>query len=79
MSDAILEKLRSEVLGLPDGDRAHLAHDLIRSLDSSPDPGAADAWDLEIMRRLATIDAGTAQYVDRDEMRRRMRERSGVI
>ena len=77
MSDATLEKLRSEVLGLPDSDRAELAHDLIKSLDAPPGGGVADTWDHEILRRLDAIDAGTAQFVDRDELRRRMRERLG--
>jgi hypothetical protein len=47
----------------------------MKSLDAPVDPDAADAWDREILRRLAEIDAGTAKLVDRDELLRRMRAR----
>jgi putative addiction module component (TIGR02574 family) len=69
-------RLRSEVLTLSEKERAELAHDLVRSLDAPIDPDAADAWDREILRRLAEVDAGTAEFIDRDELRRRMQERS---
>ena len=77
MSSTTLEKLRSEVLGLPEPERAELAHELEKSLDLPVDSDAADAWDREIVRRLAEIDAGRASLVDRDELRRRMRARLG--
>lgn len=77
MSSATLEKLRSEVPGLSEPERAELAHELVKSLDLPVDPDAAEAWDREIVRRLAEIDAGTARLVDRDELRRRMRARLG--
>lgn len=77
MSSLTLEKLRSEVLRLPEFERAELAHDLVKSLDSAVDVDAADAWDEEILRRLARIDAGRARLVDRDELRRRMRAHIG--
>lgn len=77
MTSATLEKLRSEALTLPEEERAELAHDLMKSLDAPADPGAADAWDIEIVRRLAEIDAGTAKLVDRAELRRRM-QRPGL-
>lgn len=77
MSSLTLEKLRSEVLRLPQSERAELAHDLVKSLDLPVDVDAADAWDQEILRRLAQIDAGTAQLVDRDELRRRMHSHIG--
>ncbi len=78
MGSTTLEKLRSEVLGLPQPERAELAHELMKSLDAPVDPDAADAWDKEIVRRLAEIDAGTAKLIDRDEFRRRMRARMGA-
>ena len=78
MSNLTLEKLRSEVLRLPESERAELAHELVKSLDAPIDADAADAWDREILRRLAQIDAGTARLVDRDELRRRMRARVGA-
>jgi hypothetical protein len=39
------------------------------------DVDAADAWQHEIFRRIASIDAGTATLIDRDELTRRMTER----
>jgi putative addiction module component (TIGR02574 family) len=75
MDRAALEKLRAEALTLEDDQRAELARDLIQSLDAPADNDAADAWDAEISRRLAEIDAGTAKLVDRAELRRRMQQR----
>jgi len=75
MADSTLEKLRSEALRLTEAERADLAHSLVVSLDGPPDKDAEAAWDAEILRRLAEIDSGTAELVDRDELRRRMRAR----
>lgn len=69
-------RLRSEALTLSENERAELAHALVLSLDAPGDPDAAAAWDREILRRLAQIDAGTAEFMDRDELRRRMQERA---
>jgi putative addiction module component (TIGR02574 family) len=76
MSAETLNKLRSDVLMLPEAERAELAHVLITSLDAPTDADAADAWDKEIVRRLAEIGAGTAKLIDRDEFRRRMQART---
>ena len=67
MGNATLERLRSEVLALPEPERAELAHELVKSLDAPSDSDAADAWHSEILRRLLEIEAGTARLVDRDE------------
>lgn len=75
MAGSTLEKLRSEALRLPEEERAALAHSLVQSLDGPADADAESAWDAEIRRRLAEIDAGTAELVDREELRRRMRAR----
>lgn len=75
MGTDALKKLRSEALMLPEADRAELAHALVTSLDAPADADATEAWDREIQRRLAEIDAGTAKLIDRDEFRRRMQER----
>ena len=46
------------------------------SLDGAIDSDdAEEAWDAEIVRRLAEIDSGTAVLIDREEFRRRMRAR----
>ncbi|MES2565203.1 MAG: addiction module protein [Pseudomonadota bacterium] len=73
MSSLPLEKLRSEALLLPEPQRAELAHELVKSLDAPSDTDAAEAWEKEILRRLAEVDAATAQLIDRDELRNRMR------
>ena len=38
------------------------------------DPGGGDEWDEEILKRLKQIDDGSAQFVDRAELKRRMRQ-----
>ena len=75
MSGSTLDKVRSEALRLSEAERAELAHSLVQSLDGPADPDAQSAWDVEIVRRLAEVDAGTAELIDREEMRRRMRAR----
>ena len=72
-----LEKVRSEALSLSEPERAELAHNLVASLDGPAEPDTEKAWDAEIVRRLAEIDAGTASLIDREEFRRRMRARLG--
>ena len=44
-------------------------------LTAPADPDADSAWDAEILRRLAEIDSGAAELIDREELRRRMRAR----
>jgi putative addiction module component (TIGR02574 family) len=75
MAGTTLEKVRSEALRLPESERAELAHSLVVSLDGPADADAEPAWDAEILRRLAEIDSGTAELIDREELRRRMRAR----
>jgi len=75
MTAHALEKIRSEALNLSESERADLAHSLVASLDGASDHGVEKAWDAEIRRRLAEIDSGTAQLIDREEFRRRMQER----
>jgi putative addiction module component (TIGR02574 family) len=58
-------------------ERADLVHALMQSLDEDGDTDAAQAWDTEILRRLAAMDAGTVRLVDRSELRRRMNARIG--
>ena len=64
MAGSTLEKVRSEALRLSEAERAELAHSLVESLDGPADKDAASAWDTEIQRRLAEIDAGTAKLTD---------------
>ena len=54
----IAEKLKEDLLQLPDSDRAELAHLLILSLDDTVDEDAELAWDIELDRRLRRIEEG---------------------
>jgi putative addiction module component (TIGR02574 family) len=65
----------AEILRFPPEERAKLALELIRSLDEAPDPGAAEAWDAEIDRRGAEVEAGTAETMTLDEYRAHVRQR----
>jgi putative addiction module component (TIGR02574 family) len=60
------EELELAVLSLPAGDRARLARRLIESLDQDADVEAA--WDEEIARRVARIEAGEAEFVPAEEV-----------
>ena len=70
-----LEEVRSAALSLSDLERAKLAHDLVQSLDAPAETDVADAWEREIDRRVAQVDAGTAALIDRNEFRRRLAAR----
>jgi putative addiction module component (TIGR02574 family) len=64
--------LLDQALQLPDDERAEMAALLLRSLDTVTDEGAEEAWDREIERRLAEVDAGTVELVPWDEAKRRI-------
>ena len=64
--------LLDQALQLPDDERAEMAALLLRSLDAVTDEGAEEAWDREIERRLAEVDAGTVELVPWDEAKRRI-------
>jgi putative addiction module component (TIGR02574 family) len=68
-------EMLAEMLRLPAEERARLALELIRSLDEEPEPGADEAWDAEIDRRGAEVDAGTAETITLEEYRARVRRR----
>jgi putative addiction module component (TIGR02574 family) len=59
----------------PAEERARLALELIRSLDTEAEGDAADAWDAEIARRGAEVDAGIAATMTADEYRAHVRQR----
>jgi putative addiction module component (TIGR02574 family) len=66
-----------QILELPAEERARLALELIRSLDAEDEnaAGVAAAWDDELGRRVAEIDAGTAETVTLQEYRDHVRRR----
>jgi putative addiction module component (TIGR02574 family) len=66
------DKLLSQVLELPQSDRAELAARLLESLDSVSDPAIDDDWSEEIERRCAASDAGTNVTSDWNDVRQRI-------
>lgn len=56
-----LAAVLADALRLDDEARAALAAELLGSLDGPADPDAESAWDAEIERRIAAIEAGTIQ------------------
>jgi len=68
---AILKELEEQALQLSPLERGELIHRLIVSLDGEPEGSPeeiAKAWDEEIARRVAEIDAGTAVFVSQEEV-----------
>ncbi len=59
-TDTLLES----ALKLPERDRAHLAAELIASLDGEPEAGVEAAWLAEVDRRIAETDQGNVQLID---------------
>lgn len=56
----ISERIRGELAGLSEVERAELAHFLIQSLDQTSEVDAESAWDLELERRAKEIEGGRA-------------------
>jgi putative addiction module component (TIGR02574 family) len=66
------ERILQDALALPDAQRAELATRLLQSLDRVVDPGAEEAWAIEIERRCAALNAGEAVTSDWSDVRRRI-------
>ncbi len=60
MSKAVDDVL-ARALSLDPKSRAELASELLASLEGPPDSDAEAAWEAEIRRRVAAIEAGTAK------------------
>ncbi len=76
-----LKKLEAEALHLSPKERGELIHRLIVSLESEPEdsPEAiAKAWDEEIARRVADMEAGRTQWIPADEVMARLRAKINV-
>ncbi len=69
MADAA--RVLEAALALTADDRAHIAHELIHSLEPE-DAGAAAAWSTEIRGRVDEIEAGTAELEDWEAVRARL-------
>lgn len=75
MTIAQLESLRSEILALSESERARLASDLVASLDGPSEPGLAEAWDVEICRRINEIEADPSSLIETEGVLTRARAR----
>ena len=67
----LLEELENQALQLSPPERSKLIHRLIVSLDDEPteSPEAiAKAWDEEIARRVADMEAGRTQWIPAEEV-----------
>jgi putative addiction module component (TIGR02574 family) len=62
----------ADALRLEPEARAELAAELLASLDGPADPDAEAAWDAEIDRRIAAIEAGTIRLEPWDQVKRRV-------
>lgn len=78
MNTAALEALRNAVMALSERERARLASDLVASLDGPAEKDAAEAWDIEVCRRINEIESGQAELLDLDEVLARARSRTGT-
>ena len=68
---AILKDLEEQALRLPPKERGELIHRLIVSLEGDPEdsPEAiAQAWDEEIARRVADMDAGKTVWIPAEDV-----------
>ena len=71
---ATLEALANDALVLPPEQRLTLARQLLDSVDLAPEPGAEAAWQAEIARRIARLDAGEAKTIPAGEVFARLRQ-----
>lgn len=72
---AAFDKLRDQATALPDGERAALAHALIRSLEPDDSVLMESDWDETIVRRVNRVRAGSATLLDRQAFNDRLKQR----
>lgn len=77
MTTATLNRLRTQISTLSTSERAALAREIIASLDGTFDEAAGQAWDDEILRRMAQVETGQAELLTRGALREAMRNRLG--
>ncbi|MDP2265798.1 MAG: addiction module protein, partial [Thiobacillus sp.] len=68
---AMLKEIETQALSLSPQERGQLIHRLIVSLDGPMEDTSeviAQAWDEEIARRVAEIDAGTAVLIPHEQV-----------
>lgn len=68
---AVLDELEAQAMKLTIRERGELAHRLLVSLDGEPEgtpEEIARAWDEEIARRVADMEAGRTKWIPADEV-----------
>jgi putative addiction module component (TIGR02574 family) len=73
---AILKEIESQALQLSPPERGELIHRLIVSLEAEPEDSPeviAKAWDEEIARRVADMEAGRTRWTPADEVMAQLR------
>lgn len=66
------EAVLADALKLDVEARAEVAAELLASLDGPSDPDAEAAWEVEIARRVAAIEAGTVRLEPWEDVKRRI-------
>ncbi len=67
----MLDELEAKAMKLPRRERGELIHRLLVSLDGEPDgtpEEIAKAWDDEIARRVADMEAGRTEWIPAEEV-----------
>ena len=64
----LVEELSIRAKTLSSHDRARLAEELLESLQGDADSEADAAWEVEIGRRVAEIEAGTVKLISAEEV-----------
>jgi len=72
---ATVTELTEQALGLPESERAKLAHRLLLSLEEVAEEGVEEAWEEEIARRVERIKNGTAKGRPAEDVLRDLRAR----
>lgn len=78
---ANLKEIENQALQLSPEERGELIHRLVVSLEGEPEgsPEAiAKAWNEEVARRVADMEAGRTQWIPADEVMARLRGRITV-
>ena len=78
MGSAELKNLKNSMLALNEQERATLALDLVASLDGPDDEALADAWDIEICRRINELEKQPNLLLDPNDVLARARARLDV-
>jgi putative addiction module component (TIGR02574 family) len=69
------QQILEQALELNEEERAELASLLIESLDEPAEVGVEAAWVVEIERRMADLDSGSAKTLPWDEVREKLHGR----